>query len=92
MISPDQTAAMRALLGPQPLLAPYQAIVLEADPARARALARGFLGPFVGMGHYARNLLRQGFTEQDLAGGGSDRLIDAVVAWGDVDSSGRTGA
>jgi probable F420-dependent oxidoreductase len=89
MVPPDYTASARALLGAQPLLAPYQAVVVERDPARARGMARAFLGPFVGMGHYTRNLLRQGFTEQDLAGGGSDRLIDAVVAWGDVDSIGE---
>ena len=86
MVTPAYTASARALLGAGPLLAPYQAVVVEPDPVRARAMARAFLGPFVGMGHYLRNLLRQGFTEQDLAGGGSDRLIDAVVAWGDVES------
>lgn len=89
MVTPGYTARARALLGPEPMLAPYQAVVVEPDPARARAMARAFLGPFVAMGHYARNLLRQGFTEQDLAGGGSDRLIDAVVAWGDVESIGK---
>ncbi|MFF4653760.1 TIGR03620 family F420-dependent LLM class oxidoreductase [Streptomyces sp. NPDC001380] len=88
LITPEQTAATRALLGPQPLLAPYQAVVLERDPAAARTTARGFVSMFLSMDHYARNLLRQGFTEEDLADGGSDRLIDSLVAWGDVETIG----
>jgi probable F420-dependent oxidoreductase len=86
MVTPDYTAAARKQLGDGPVIAPYQAVVLERDPATARAAARDFLGVFLGMDHYARSLLRQGFTEDDLAGGGSDRLIDGVVAWGDVDA------
>ncbi|MEV6375265.1 TIGR03620 family F420-dependent LLM class oxidoreductase [Micromonospora musae] len=88
MVTPEYTAAARRQLGDGPLVAPYQAVVLERDPAKARAAARDFLGVFLGMDHYARSLLRQGFTEQDLAGGGSDRLIDSVVAWGDVEAIG----
>ncbi|GAB3329359.1 TIGR03620 family F420-dependent LLM class oxidoreductase [Micromonospora halotolerans] len=88
MVTPDYTAAARQQLGDGPLVAPYQAVVLERDPAKARAAARDFLGVFLGMDHYARSLLRQGFTEQDLAAGGSDRLIDSVVAWGDVEAIG----
>ncbi|KIF78102.1 hypothetical protein QR77_38460 [Streptomyces sp. 150FB] len=89
MVTPEYSAAAREQLGEGPLLAPYQAVVLESDPRKARAAARGFLGAFLEMDHYARNLLRQGFTEDDLAHGGSDRLIDAVVAWGDVDAIGK---
>ncbi|WP_433087700.1 TIGR03620 family F420-dependent LLM class oxidoreductase [Dactylosporangium sp. CA-052675] len=88
MVTPDYTAAARERLGDGPLIAPYQAVVLERDPATARAAARDFLAVFLGMDHYARSLLRQGFTEHDLAAGGSDRLIDSVVAWGDVDAIG----
>lgn len=88
MVTPEHSAATRELLGPGPLLAPYQAVVPERDPARARAAARGFLGTFLAMDHYARSLLRQGFTEEDLAGGGSDRLVDGVVAWGDTEAIG----
>lgn len=86
LVTPDFTATARDMLGPHPLLAPYQAVVVDEDPDRARSTARGFLAPFIGMGHYANSLLRQGFTEDDLAHGGSDRLIDAVVAWGDPDT------
>lgn len=89
LATPEQTARTRELLGDGPLLAPYQAVVLEQDPDAARTAARGFVGMFLSMDHYARNLLRQGFTEEDLAGGGSDRLIDNVVAWGDVETIGR---
>jgi probable F420-dependent oxidoreductase len=89
MVTPEYSAATRQRLGDGPLLAPYQAVVLERDPGKARAAAREFLGVFLSMDHYARNLLRQGFSEQDLAGGGSDRLVDAVVAWGDVEAIGE---
>ncbi|MET8538613.1 TIGR03620 family F420-dependent LLM class oxidoreductase [Streptomyces sp. NPDC005065] len=88
LVTPESTAATRRTLGPAATLAPYQAVVLDPDPANARATARGFLGPFIGMAHYARSLLRQGFTEADLADGGSDRLIDSVVAWGDTEAIG----
>ncbi|MFD7818706.1 TIGR03620 family F420-dependent LLM class oxidoreductase [Streptomyces sp. NPDC059785] len=89
MVTPDFTATARSLLGTGPLLAPYQAVVVDRDADRARATARSFLAPFIGMAHYAGSLLRQGFTESDLAGGGSDRLIDAVVARGDVEAIGK---
>ncbi|MFI6085774.1 TIGR03620 family F420-dependent LLM class oxidoreductase [Streptomyces sp. NPDC051217] len=88
MVTPEYSSAARKQLGDGPLLAPYQAVVLESDPGKARAAARDFLGAFLQMDHYARSLLRQGFTEEDLANGGSDRLIDGVVAWGDVDDIG----
>ncbi|MCD0484120.1 TIGR03620 family F420-dependent LLM class oxidoreductase [Streptacidiphilus sp. ASG 303] len=89
LVTPEYSAATRELLGEGPLLAPYQAVVLDPDPITARAAARDFLGMFLSMGHYARNLLRQGFTEEDLADGGSDPLIDSVVAWGDVEAVGN---
>ncbi|MDX3070935.1 TIGR03620 family F420-dependent LLM class oxidoreductase [Streptomyces sp. NPDC088354] len=88
MVTPEYSAAAREQLGEGPLIAPYQAVVLEEDPGKARNAAREFLGAFLGMDHYARSLLRQGFTEEDLARGGSDRLIDSVVAWGDVEAIG----
>ncbi|NMO57693.1 TIGR03620 family F420-dependent LLM class oxidoreductase [Actinoplanes sp. TBRC 11911] len=88
MVTPEYSAMARAQLGDGPLIAPYQAVVLERDPGKARAAARSFLGAFVRMGHYARSLLRQGFAAEDLAAGGSDRLIDSIVAWGDVEAVG----
>ncbi|MFF3164627.1 TIGR03620 family F420-dependent LLM class oxidoreductase [Streptomyces sp. NPDC003273] len=89
LVTPEFTARARAVLGSGPVLAPYQAVVVDTDPERARETARGFLSPFVRMGHYAKSLLRQGFTEEDLSEGGSDRLLDAVVARGDVDAIGE---
>ncbi|TDT98252.1 putative F420-dependent oxidoreductase [Streptomyces sp. 846.5] len=89
LATPESTAATRRSLGPTPFLAPYQAVVLDPDSDTARTTARGFLAPFIGMAHYARSLRRQGFTDSDLAGGGSDHLIDSVVAWGDAEAIGK---
>ena len=88
MVTPEYSAAARKQLGDGPVIAPYQAVVLEEDPGKARTAARDFLAVFLGMDHYARNLRRQGFTEEDLAHGGSDHLIDSVVAWGDIEAIG----
>lgn len=77
------TALARAVLGEGRLLAPEQGFVLETDPQRARSVARKHLAGYVVLENYARNWLRLGFDESDLAGGGSDRLVDALVAWGD---------
>jgi len=79
----EHTAQARAVLGPDPVLAPELAVVLEEDPARARQLARSYAEGYLAMANYAQNLRRLGYAEEDLTGGGSDRLIDAVVAWGD---------
>ncbi|MFF5408543.1 TIGR03620 family F420-dependent LLM class oxidoreductase [Streptomyces misionensis] len=86
LVTPEFIAGARAILGDGPLLAPYLAVVVDDDPERARTTARGFVSFFIGMGHYAKSLMRQGFSEEDIANGGSDRLIDSVVAWGTVDT------
>jgi probable F420-dependent oxidoreductase len=82
--TPKHTAQARELLGPDPYLCPEQAVILEKDPAKARAIARKFLEIYLGLPNYTNNWLRLGFQETDLANGGSDRLIDAVVSWGDL--------
>ena len=82
----EHTVFARERLGPGPLLAPEQAVVLETDPDIARSTARTHMAGYIGLPNYANNLLRMGFTEADLADGGSDRLVDAIVAWGDVDA------
>jgi probable F420-dependent oxidoreductase len=79
----EHTSFAREVLGPGPLLAPEQAVVLESDPARARAVARQHMGRYLRLDNYARNLMRLGWSPEDLADGGSDALVDAVVAWGD---------
>jgi probable F420-dependent oxidoreductase len=76
------TIAARAQLGPEPLLAPEVAFVLETDTARARERARDYARLYLGLSNYANNLLRHGFRAEDIAGGGSDRLIDAVIPHG----------
>jgi probable F420-dependent oxidoreductase len=58
-------------------------VVLEADPAAARAIARTHMSGYLRLANYTNNLRRFGFGDDDLADGGSDRLVDAVVAWGD---------
>jgi probable F420-dependent oxidoreductase len=80
------TRFARERLGPGPLLAPEQAVVLETDRVRARAAAREHVARYLQLPNYTNNLLRHGLTEEDLADGGSDRLLDAIVVMGDVDA------
>jgi probable F420-dependent oxidoreductase len=80
----EHTAWARGILGPGPLLAPEVAVVLETDPARARQLARGYASTYLGLTNYTQNLRNFGFDDEDIRGGGSDRLIDAVIPWGDA--------
>ncbi|BCL20722.1 LLM class F420-dependent oxidoreductase [Streptomyces tuirus] len=83
LVTPEHTAHARELLGEAPLLAPELGVVPETDPDRARALAREFLELYLPLPNYTNNFLRHGFTEDDLKDGGSDRLVDALFAWGD---------
>ncbi|MGW5125531.1 LLM class F420-dependent oxidoreductase [Streptomyces sp. NPDC004069] len=83
LVTPDHSAQAREILGGATLLAPEFKVVLETDPARARAVARDYLAPYLELPNYTDNFLRLGFTDSDVTGGGSDRLIDAVVAWGE---------
>jgi probable F420-dependent oxidoreductase len=76
------TSYARSVLGPEPLLAPEVAFVLDANADSAREQAREYARLYLGLSNYANNLLRHGFTEEDVAAGGSDRLIDAVVPHG----------
>ena len=80
----EHTARARQILGPGPLLAPEVAVVLETDPARARELARGYARTYLGLPNYTQNLRTFGYGDDDIGGGGSDRLIDAVIPWGDA--------
>jgi len=84
-VSPDHTAMARGILGPDPWLCVEQKVILEADPAKARALARPVAQIYLGLPNYRNNWLRMGLTEADLENGGSDRFIDATFAWGTVD-------
>ena len=83
-VTPDHTREARAALGPNKLLAVEQKVCLQSDPATARRLARRELERYMTLTNYRNNWLRIGFTEADLAGGGSDKFIDAMVLWGDA--------
>lgn len=85
-VPPEHTAFARETMGPGPLLCPEQAVVLETDPSRAREIARGHMAMYLQLPNYTNNLLRLGFTADDVADGGSDRLVDAIVAWGDEET------
>jgi probable F420-dependent oxidoreductase len=81
--TPDHTATAREVMGPDALLAPEQMVVLSTDPSEARRIARAGMKIYLGLPNYTNNLARSGFDESDWTDGGSDRLVDAVVAWGD---------
>ncbi|MEU4244244.1 LLM class F420-dependent oxidoreductase [Actinoplanes sp. NPDC026619] len=83
LVPPEHTAGARQVLGLEKLLIVEQAVVLEKDRRTAREIARRHLHRYLGLPNYATNLRRLGFAEADLAGDGSDRLIDSLVAWGD---------
>ena len=83
LVTPALTAAARTGIGPDGLVASEQGVVLETDPAKAREVARLHLKTYLGLPNYTNNWMRQGFTEEDLAHGGSDRLVDSLVVWGD---------
>ena len=83
LVTPELTANAREGIGPDGLVASEQAVVLETDPAKARAIGRTHLAGYLRLPNYANNWKRQGFTDDDTANGGSDRLVDALVAWGD---------
>ena len=78
------TAMARARMGPDPVLVVEQTAVLDTDPARGRETARAFATRYLALDNYANNLRRLGWGDEDLAGGGSDRLLDAVVVQGDA--------
>jgi probable F420-dependent oxidoreductase len=83
LANPDHTHFARGVLGDEPMLLPEQPVVLERDPARAREAARNHLAVYLSLPNYVNNLRRIGFTADDVSTGGSDRLVDGIVAWGD---------
>ena len=86
LTTPEATARAREVLGPRPLLLPEQAFLLERDASAARAAVRAYLHWYLGVENYRKSLLWQGFSEDDLDGDGSDRLVDGLVAWGDEEA------
>lgn len=87
-VPPEHTAAARATLGDGPVLAVEQAVVLETDASTARDIARTHTRIYTGLPNYTNNLRRLDptWTDADFVPGGSDRLVDTVVAWGDMDT------
>jgi probable F420-dependent oxidoreductase len=83
LVTPEHTRTARTLLGPAPLLAPEQAVLLSADPLVARDVARAHLEIYLRLPNYVNNWRRFGFGDDDFRDGGSDRLADSIVAWGD---------
>ena len=84
-VTPEHTRAARAALGPDKLLAVEQKVCLQSEATAARALARRELHRYMALTNYRNNWRRLGFMEADLADGGSDRFIDAMVLWGRLD-------
>jgi probable F420-dependent oxidoreductase len=83
----EHTAQAREILGPDPILAPEQMVVLEPDRDKAKAIARQGMAIYLRAPNYVNNLRRLGFTDDDFADGGSDKLADAIVATGGVDAA-----
>lgn len=81
-VTPEHTATAREALGPGALVLPEQAVTLTTDASKARKLGRAHLEHYLELPNYTNNLRRLGFGDADFGGGGSDRLIDAMVAWG----------
>src|SRR3954471_21730365 len=84
-VTVEHTRAARERLGPGELVAPELACVVDADPVRAKATAREYAKLYLGLRNYVQNLLQFGFTEDDVANGGSDRLIDAIIPQGSAE-------
>ncbi|MER7546280.1 LLM class F420-dependent oxidoreductase [Spirillospora sp. NPDC127506] len=82
--TPEHTREARETLGAGPLLVPEQKVVLDTDAGRARALARETARRYLGLRNYVNNVKRLGFTDEDVAGSGSDALVDALIAHGDA--------
>jgi probable F420-dependent oxidoreductase len=82
-VTPEHTARARRLLGAGKRLIVEQAVLMERDAARARACARSYMAFYLSIPNYERFIAGMGFAAAEMAGGGSDRLVDAIVAWGD---------
>jgi probable F420-dependent oxidoreductase len=85
-VTVGHTTEAREILGPDPLLAVEHAVLFERDPAKAREIAREHLHVYLTTTYNIAKFKRLGFTDEDIADGGSDRIVDALVFWGDVDT------
>lgn len=82
----EYTALAREIMGPDALLIPEQGVVLESDPQVARAIARNHMELYLSLPNYTSNLNRLGFEDDEIKNGGSDRLVDTIIAWGGADT------
>lgn len=82
-VTPEHTAIARQALGPDALLCPEQMVMLETDAEIARPIARQHMATYISLPNYCNNLKTLGFDDSDFQDGGSDRLVDAIFAWGD---------
>jgi probable F420-dependent oxidoreductase len=82
-VTPEHTRRAREILGSGKQLCVEQAAILETNAADARAIARSFLSFYLTLPNYVDNWRRLGFNDADFAGGGSDRLVDSIIVWGD---------
>jgi len=85
-VPPEHVARAREILGADAMIGVELAVVLDHDPASARATARRHTATYVGLPNYTNNLREFGYGDDDFANQGSDRLVDAIVAWGDLDT------
>ena len=85
-VSPEHTKRARRVLGEDAWLCPEQKVLLETDPAVARRVAREAMKVYTQLPNYQNNLRELGFDTPDFEDGGSDRLVDAIVAWGDEEA------
>ena len=79
----EQIARYRTIIGPRPWICAVQVVILETDASIARRRGREYLYPYLSITHYTKRWSELGFVDADFANGGSDRLIDTIVAWGD---------
>ncbi|MFN2377232.1 MAG: TIGR03620 family F420-dependent LLM class oxidoreductase [Candidatus Binatia bacterium] len=86
LVPPEHTAFAREIMGPSAWICTEQKVLLLEDPVQARGVARQAIALYLGLPNYRRNLERFGYGDEDFAAGGSDRLVDAVVAWGSEDA------
>ncbi|EME56837.1 hypothetical protein H074_23249 [Amycolatopsis decaplanina DSM 44594] len=89
LMTPEHTRQAREILGEGPLLAPEQKVVLETDPEKAREIGRKTVKFYLGLVNYTNSLRKLGFTDEDLAGEGSDKLVDALAVHGDAETVAR---
>jgi probable F420-dependent oxidoreductase len=85
-VTPAHTRQAREILGPGKLLCVEQMVLAQPNPDKARKAAREALAIYISLPNYLNSWRREGFTDTDFTDGGSDRLIDAIIAWGDDDA------